>query len=354
MSEKKLMKGNEAVAEGAIRSSCRCFFGYPITPQNEIPEYMSWRIREVGGDFIQAESELAAINMVYGAAGAGARAMTSSSSPGVSLKQEGISYIAMAELPCVIVNMTRSGPGLGGIQPSQGDYFQATKGGGHGDYHLLTYAPSTVQEAVDLLYDAWDKSEKYRVPVFILGDGILGQIMEPVSFKPMKEMPDPETKDFATTGKHHGKDRRIVNSLYIEPEICEPRNLELQEKYRLLAENETMCEEYHYDDAEYIITAFGSVGRIVRTAVDDLRAKGLKVGMIRPITVYPFPSAVYKKYADKASVKGFLDVELNAGQMIEDVKLSIECKKPVEFLGKLGGYVVSPEEICEKVMEVLK
>lgn len=354
MSEKKLMKGNEAVAEGAIRGGCRYFFGYPITPQNEIPEYMSWRLREIGGDFVQAESEIAAINMVYGAAGAGARAMTSSSSPGVSLKQEGISYIAMAELPCVIVNMTRSGPGLGGIQPSQGDYFQTVKGGGHGDYRLLTYAPSTVQEAVDLLYDAFDKAEEYGVPVFILGDGILGQIMEPVSFKPMKEMPDPETKKFATTGKHHGKDRRIVNSLYIEPEICEPRNLELQEKYRLLAERETMCEEYLCDDAEIIITAFGSVGRIARTAIDDLREKGVKVGMIRPITVFPFPSEVFKKYAEKESVKAFLDVELNAGQMIEDVKLAINCKKPVEFLGKLGGYVVSPEEICEKVMEVLK
>lgn len=354
MSEKKLMKGNEAVAEGAIRGGCRYFFGYPITPQNEIPEYMSWRIREIGGDFVQAESEVAAINMVYGAAGAGARAMTSSSSPGVSLKQEGISYIAMAELPCVIVNMTRSGPGLGGIQPSQGDYFQATKGGGHGDYRMLTYAPSTVQEAVDLLYDAFDKAEQYSIPVFILGDGILGQIMEPVSFKPMKEMPDPETKKYATTGKHHGADRRIVNSLYIEPEICEPRNLELQAKYRELAEKEVMCEEYLCDDAEIIITAFGSVGRIARTAIDDLRAQGVKVGMIRPITVFPFPSEVFKKYADKASVKAFLDVELNAGQMIEDVKLAIECKKPVEFLGKLGGYVVSPEEICEKVMEVLK
>ena len=354
MSEKKLMKGNEAVAEGAIRGGCRYFFGYPITPQNEIPEYMSWRIREIGGDFVQAESEVAAINMVYGAAGAGARAMTSSSSPGVSLKQEGISYIAMAELPCVIVNMTRSGPGLGGIQPSQGDYFQATKGGGHGDYRLLTYAPSTVQEAVDLLYDAFDKAEQYSIPVFILGDGILGQIMEPVSFKPMKEMPDPETKKFATTGKHHGADRRIVNSLYIEPEICEPRNLELQAKYRELEEKETMCEEYLCDDAEIIITAFGSVGRIARTAIDDLRAKGVKVGMIRPITVFPFPNKVFKKYAEKASVKAFLDVELNAGQMIEDVKLAVECKKPVEFLGKLGGYVVSPEEICEKVMEVLK
>ncbi|MBR5250476.1 MAG: 3-methyl-2-oxobutanoate dehydrogenase subunit VorB [Clostridia bacterium] len=354
MSEKKLMKGNEAVAEGAIRGGCRYFFGYPITPQNEIPEYMSWRMREIGGDFVQAESEVAAINMVYGAAGAGARAMTSSSSPGVSLKQEGISYLAMAELPCVIVNMTRSGPGLGGIQPSQGDYFQTVKGGGHGDYRLLTYAPSTVQEAVDLLYDAFDKSEEYGVPVFILGDGILGQIMEPVSFKPMKEMPDPETKKFATTGHHHGKDRRIVNSLYIEPEICEPRNLELQAKYKLLQEKETMCEEYLCDDAEIIITAFGSVGRIARTAIDDLRAQGVKVGMVRPITVFPFPTEVFKKYADKASVKAFLDVELNAGQMIEDVKLSVNGKKPVEFLGKLGGYVVSPEEICEKVMEVLK
>ncbi len=354
MSEKILMKGNEAIAEGAIRGGCRYFFGYPITPQNEIPEYMSWRIREVGGDYIQAESEVAAINMVYGAAGAGARVMTSSSSPGVSLKQEGISYICMAELPCVLINMTRSGPGLGGIQPSQGDYFQTVKGGGHGDYKMLTYAPSTVQEAVDILYDAFDKSDKYRVPVFILGDGLLGQIMEPVSFKPMKEMPNPSTKDFGTTGKHHGKERRIVNSLYIEPEICEPKNLQLQQKYKLLEQKEVKCEEYLCDDAEIIITGFGTVGRIIRTAIDDLRAKGVKVGMIRPITVFPFPGEVYKKYANKQSVKMFLDVELNAGQMIEDVKLNVEGKKRVEFLGKLGGYVISPEEIIEKIMEVIK
>ncbi len=252
---KKLFKGNEAIAEAAVLGGCRYFFGYPITPQTEIPEYLSHRLFEVGGEFIQSESEVSAINMVYGAAGAGGRAMTSSSSPGISLKQEGISYLACAELPCVIVNMQRSGPGLGGIMPSQADYFQAVKGGGHGDYKLLVYGPSTIQEAVDLMYNAFDKAEQYRIPVFFLGDGMMGQLMEPVEMPPMKEVPSPEGKYYATTGTHSGKARRIVNSLFIKADENEMQNLHLQEKYKLLEEKETLCEEFMAEDADFLIAA---------------------------------------------------------------------------------------------------
>lgn len=264
MAERKLMKGNEAIAEAAIRGGCRFYAGYPITPQNEIPEYMSWRLPQVGGHFIQAESEIAAINMVYGSAGAGGRAMTSSSSPGVSLKQEGISYICGAELPCVIINMVRSGPGLGGIQPAQGDYFQAVKGGGHGDYKMLVYGPCSVQECVNLVYDAFDKAEKYRLPVMILGDGMLGQIMEAVT---LPEMKDPATfpkKEWATTGEGFGANRRIINSLYIVPDELEDMNHKLQKVYDNMCENETMYEEYRTEDAELIITAYGTVARIAK------------------------------------------------------------------------------------------
>lgn len=352
MSEKKLMKGNEAIAEAAIRGGCRYFFGYPITPQNEIPEYMSWRIREVGGDFVQAESEVAAINMVYGAAGAGARAMTSSSSPGISLKQEGISYIACAELPCVIVNMVRSGPGLGGILASQCDYFQTVKGGGHGDYKLLTYAPSTVQEAVDILFYAFDKADEYRTPVCILGDGLLGQIMEPVTFPEMKEMPDPATKSWAVTGTHHGKDRTLASSIYIDPNLGEAQNNHLVEKFNRIAERETQCEEFMCDDAEIILTGYGSVARIIKSAIYMLREQGIKAGLVRPITLMPFPVKVYEKYAAKASVKRFLTVELSMGQFVEDVKLSVMGKKPVDLFTRCGGNIMTPEDVVEKVMEV--
>ncbi len=345
MAERKLMKGNEAIAEAAIRGGCRFYAGYPITPQNEIPEYMSWRLPQVGGHFVQAESEVAAINMVYGSAGAGGRAMTSSSSPGVSLKQEGISYICGAELPCVIINMVRSGPGLGGIQPAQGDYFQAVKGGGHGDYRMLVYGPCSVQECVDIVYDAYDKAEKYRLPVMILGDGMLGQIMEAVT---LPEMKDPTTfpkKEWATDGTGFGKTRRVVNSLYIVPDELEVMNHKLQKVYDDMCEKETLCEEYLTDDAEIIVTAYGTVARIAKSAVNMLREQGIKAGLIRPITLYPFPTAAYAKAAANPSVKEFVTVELSMGQFIEDVKLSTEHKKPVKFFGRSGGNVMTPEDI---------
>jgi 2-oxoglutarate ferredoxin oxidoreductase subunit alpha len=351
---KKLMKGNEAIAEAAIRGGCRAFFGYPITPQNEVPEYMSWRMPEVGGAFVQAESEVAAINMVYGAAGAGVRAMTSSSSPGISLKQEGISYICGAELPCVIVNMVRSGPGLGGIQPSQSDYFQAVKGGGHGDYHMLVYGPASVQEAVDIVYTAFDKADKYRLPVMILGDGMLGQIMEAVELPEMVDLSKLPKKQWATTGEGHGKTRRIINSLYIQPDALEEVNTRLFERYNEMAKNETAFEEYMTEDAEIIITGYGTVGRVAKSAVNQLREKGIKAGLLRPITLYPFPAAAYEKVAAQDSVKEFLCVELSMGQMVEDVKLSVNGKKPVRFFGRAGGNVVSPDDIVSVVLKEVK
>ncbi|HJA69723.1 MAG TPA: 3-methyl-2-oxobutanoate dehydrogenase subunit VorB [Firmicutes bacterium] len=337
---KHLMKGNEAIAEAAIKAGCRFFFGYPITPQNQIPEYMSKRMPEIGGCFLQAESEVAAINMVYGASGAGARVMTSSSSPGISLKQEGISYMACAELPAVIVNMVRGGPGLGSIQPAQSDYFQMTKGGGHGDYRLIVFAPDSVQEAVDLTYSAFETADKYRTPVVILGDGMIGQMMEPV------EMPDeiaelPE-KPWATTGCGKGE-RRIINSLYIEPDVMEKVNLRLQEKYRTIAQNETRWEEYFIDDAEMVIAAYGTTARIAKKSVKELRKAGIKAGLIRPITLWPFPAEAINKAADKA--KAFLTVEMSCGQMVEDVRLAVNGKATVEFFGRTGGMIPSWKEI---------
>ena len=349
---KKLMKGNEAIAEAAIKAGCRFFFGYPITPQNEIPEYMSRRMPQIGGTFVQAESEVAAINMVYGAAGAGARAMTSSSSPGISLKQEGISYIACAELPAVIVNMVRTGPGLGGILPSQGDYFQATKGGGHGDYHLIVLAPSSIQEAADLIMDGFDLADLYRNPVMILGDGMIGQMMEPVEFKEPSERPLPK-KDWAATG-WDGKSRKraVINSLYIAAEEMEEVTQRLKARYQEIKDNETRVEEYMMEDAEVCITAYGTVARIAKSAVQKLRAEGIKAGVIRPITVWPFPNASYAKYADQ--VKFFLDVEMSLGQMVEDVKLSVNGKKPVHFMGVTGGFVPTPSQIAEQVKNIMK
>lgn len=348
---KVLMKGNEAVAEAAVRGGCRAFFGYPITPQNEIPEYLSKRLPEVGGCFIQAESEVSAINMVYGAAGAGARAMTSSSSPGISLKQEGISYICGAELPCVIVNMVRGGPGLGGIQPAQSDYFQTVKGGGHGDYHMLVYAPSSVQEAVNIMYNAFDKADEYRLPVMLLGDGMIGQIMEAVE---LPEMKDPATfpkKDWATDGTGKGENRRIINSLYIEPDVLEEVNHRLFRRYDMLKEKEVKCEEYLTDDAEIVIVAYGTVARIAKSAVNELRQKGIKAGLLRPITLYPYPEKALNDLAKKDCVKSFLTIELSMGQMIEDVRLAVNGLKPVEFYGRTGGNVMSPEDIVNVVLE---
>ena len=347
---KILMKGNEAVAEAAVRGGCRAFFGYPITPQNEIPEYLSRRLPEVGGCFIQAESEVSAINMVYGAAGAGARAMTSSSSPGISLKQEGISYICGAELPCVIVNMVRGGPGLGGIQPAQSDYFQTVKGGGHGDYHMLVYAPSSVQEAVNIMYDAFDKADEYRMPVMILGDGMIGQIMEAVELPPMKDPATFPKKEWATDGTGVGKNRRVINSLYIEPDVLEEVNHRLFKRYDVLKEKEVKCEKYLCDDAEIVIVAYGTVARISKSAVNELRQRGLKVGLVRPITLYPYPEKIINDIAKQECTREFLTIELSMGQMVEDVRLAVNGLKPVDFYGRTGGNVMTPDDIVNYVL----
>ena len=349
-----LMKGSEAIAEAAIRAGARFFFGYPITPQTEIPEYMSARMPEVGGCFLQAESEVAAINMVYGAAGTGARVITSSSSPGVSLKQEGISYIAGAQLPCVILNVMRGGPGLGSIQASQGDYNQAVKGGGNGDYHLITYAPSSIQEAIDIFSFAFDKAEKYRVPVLFLADGIMAQMMEPVEMPEMVDFKvDPEKKPWAATGWKPGDDpakRAVINSLYINTEELTVHNNNLQATYREIEKNEVMYEAYLCEDADYVITAFGTVARIAKSAINELREKGIKVGLFRPITVWPFP---YKELAEASkNAKALLDVEANEGQMLQDVKLAINGAKPVEYFGHCGSLMPTTDEIVAKILEM--
>ena len=351
-----LMKGSEAIAEAAIRAGARYFFGYPITPQTEIPEYMSARMPEVGGCFLQAESEVAAINMIYGAAGAGARALTSSSSPGVSLKQEGISYCAGAQLPAVILNVMRGGPGLGNIQASQGDYFQAVKGGGNGDYHLLTYAPASVQEAIDIMMYAFDKAEKYRIPVLFLADGIIAQMMEPVEMPEMVDYKiDPEKKPWACTGWKPGDDpakRGVINSIYIDTETLSVHNDELQACYREIIANEQQWEEYNLEGAEYVITAFGTVARIAKSAIVELKEQGINVGLVRPITVWPFPYDAVKKAAEQPDVKAVLDVELNEGQMLEDVKLAINGAKPVDFFGHLGSQMPTTEEIKAKIISM--
>lgn len=348
---KILLHGTEAICEGAIRNGCRAFFGYPITPQNEVPEYMSVKMPEIGGVFVQAESEIAAINMVYGAAGSGVRSMTSSSSPGISLKQEGISYIACAKIPCVIVNIMRAGPGLGGILPAQGDYFQAVKGGGHGDYRLIVLAPASVQEACDLTYLAFDLSDKYRVPAMILGDGMIGQLMEPVELPPMRALSDIPEKNWATDGAF-GEKRRILNSLLIDPDTLEPHVQALQKTYAEIAQNETRCETYLCEDAEIVLTAYGTVGRIAKSAVDALRKAGVKAGLIRPITLFPFPAEAYRAAANTA--KAFLTVELSLGQMVEDVELAVGGKKPVYFFGRQGGNVMTEEEIVDAAKEALE
>ncbi len=351
---KVLMKGNEAIAEAAIQAGCRYFFGYPITPQNQIPEYMSKRLPEVGGTFLQAESEVSAINMVYGAAAAGSRVMTSSSSPGVSLKQEGISYIAGSEIPAVIVNIVRGGPGLGSIQAAQSDYFQAVKGGGHGDYKIITLAPASVQEAADLIQLAFDLADEYRNPAMLIGDGMIGQMMEPVEIKtPQKRKLPP--KDWATNGwTDKSKPRAIINSLYIEPQDLEKLNLRLQAKYRTIEEKEVRMEEYQLEEAEIVLVAYGTVARIVKSAIKIAQEEyGIKAGLIRPITLWPFPEKSIAKAADADHVQGFLTVEMSAGQMVEDVRLAVNGKKPVEFFGRMGSVIPSPEEIAEKINEMV-
>ncbi|MBQ4425196.1 MAG: 3-methyl-2-oxobutanoate dehydrogenase subunit VorB [Lachnospiraceae bacterium] len=348
---KKLMKGCEAIAEAAIQAGCRYFFGYPITPQNDIPEYMSLRLPQVGGCFLQAESELAAINMVYGAAGAGARVMTSSSSPGISLKQEGISTCAAAELPCVVVNMMRGGPGLGNIQASQGDYFQATKGGGHGDYHAIVYAPSSIAEAVELMPKAFDVAEDYRTPVIILADGLIGQMMEPVE---MPDNPNPVMRDkpWAATGYKPGgaKPRAIINSLYIETEDLDELCRRMQARYREIEKNEQRVELYHTEGAEFILCAYGTVARVCKAAVRILEEQGVKVGLVRPITLWPFPSGAVHDAIAQDSVKAALTVEVSAGQMVEDIRLAVNGCKPVEYLGEAGSRIPEAEEIAERIL----
>jgi 2-oxoglutarate ferredoxin oxidoreductase subunit alpha len=344
MKELRLMKGNEALAEAAIRAGTDAYFGYPITPQSEIIEYLMAQDTEsrTGMVTLQAESEVAAINMVYGAAGCGKRAMTSSSSPGISLKAEGISYLAGAELPCVLVNVVRGGPGLGTIQPSQSDYFQAVKGGGHGDYKLLVLAPATVQEMVDFVKLGYELAFKYRNPVMILSDGIIGQMMEKVEL--FEQMPRTnENFDWAHTGKRPNKDHVIVTSLQLQAELQEKVNHRLQAKYAKMQENEVRYETHFCDDAEYLITSFGSSARIALKAVVMAREKGIKVGLIRPITLFPFPTKVINELGGK--MKGILNVEMNAGQMFEDVKLAVNGKTRVEHYGRFGGMIPSPEEI---------
>ncbi|MFU0799577.1 MAG: 3-methyl-2-oxobutanoate dehydrogenase subunit VorB [Xylanivirga thermophila] len=348
---KVLMKGNEAIAESAIQAGCRYFFGYPITPQNEIPEYMAKRLPKVDGCFIQAESEVSAINMVYGAAGAGARVMTSSSSPGISLKQEGISYIAGAELPCVIVNMVRGGPGLGGIQPAQSDYFQSTKGGGHGDYHLVVFAPSTVQEAVDLVAEGFDIADQYRNPVMILGDGMIGQMMEPVEFEGIKRRELPE-KTWATTGWDGKRKRSIINSLYIDPKELEDHVFHIYDKYEAIKKNETRVECYNCEGAEVIVAAYGTTARIIKKVIQLAKAQGINIGLIRPITVWPFPYVAFNDWANKDHVKAFLTVEMSMGQMIEDVRLGVNGEKSVYFYGRTGGMVPTPEAILSEINKI--
>ena len=347
---KVLMKGNEALAEAAIRAGCRYFFGYPITPQNEIPQYLSKRLPEVGGVFLQAESEIAAINMVYGTAGAGARVMTSSSSPGISLKQEGITYIAGAELPCVIVNMQRGGPGLGSIQPAQSDYFQAVKGGGHGDYKMLVLAPATIQEMVDLMGKAFDLADEYRNPVMILGDGILGQMMEGVEFPAEETLVTIAEKPWATTGAK-GRKPNVINSLFLDPVELEKHNHHLQRKYDRMAK-EIMWENYQTDDAELVLVGYGSSARIAKAAVDLARTQGIKAGLFRPITLFPFPKEALQQACKQA--KHVLTVEMSMGQLVEDVRYNLEFKVPVHFYGRCGGMVPTTRAVLEEIIRWVK
>jgi 2-oxoglutarate ferredoxin oxidoreductase subunit alpha len=345
MSEKVLMKGNEAIAEAAIKAGCNFYFGYPITPQTEVAAYMAKRMPKIGGTFLQAESEIAAINMVIGVASTGKRVMTSSSSPGISLKSEGISYLAGCDLPALVVNVQRGGPGLGGIQPSQSDYFQAVKGGGHGDYRNIVLAPSSVQEMAELTVKGFELADKYRMVSMILADGTMGQMMEPVEIEEIKT--EPVAKPWALTGTGLKRERNIVNSLYLKPEILEKKNFERFEKYKKIEENEVLYEEYMMDDAEICIVSFGITARIAKNAITEARAKGIKAGLIRPITLWPFPKDVLNKAADKC--KAFISVELSMGQLIEDVELAIKCKKPVYLCNRTGGMLPAPDEVLAAI-----
>lgn len=345
-----LMKGNEAMAEAAIRAGCRAYFGYPITPQSELPEYMARHLPAAGGVFLQAESEVAAINMVYGAACAGARAMTSSSSPGISLMQEGLSYIAGSETPCVVVDIMRGGPGLGNIQPGQADYFQLTRSAGHGDFHPLVLAPATVQEAVDLTYISFDLAFQYRTIVIIAGDGALGQMMEPVEMPPMREISQ-ERPDWALTGVDD-RPPRTITSLYLDADELERTNLRLQEKLQRVAANEQRWESYMTDDAEFLVVAFGTVARIARSAVRTARAAGIRVGLFRPISLWPYPAAALDQIVSR--VQGVLVAEMNAGQMLEDVRMIVRGRVPIRFLGRMGGVIPMPDEIAAEISHIAR
>jgi 2-oxoglutarate ferredoxin oxidoreductase subunit alpha len=348
---KKLMKGCEAIGEAAIQAGCRLFFGYPITPQNEIPEYLSARLPQVGGTYVQAESEVAASNMLYGAAGAGCRCFTSSSGPGISLMQEGISYIAGAELPVVIVNIMRGGPGLGGILPSQSDYLQAVKGGGHGDYRCLVLAPSTVQEAADMVQEAFDLADKYCNPVMVLGDGIMGQMMEPVEFKRTVQPEDLPAKPWATTGAK-GRRPNIINSLHLAPEDLEAHNWKLQAKYDRMAREDCRHEAWNLDgEVDVLFVAYGTVARICKTAIDALGARGVKAGLFRPISLFPYPGAALAEATARAAQ--VLVSELSCGQMLEDVRYHVAGKRPVAFYGRVGGMIMTPEELVSEGLKLV-
>lgn len=349
MSKKVLMKGNEAIAEAAIASGCLYFFGYPITPQTEISEYMAKRMPKVGGLCLQAESEVAAINMLMGAAAAGSRAMTSSSSPGISLKSEGISYIAGCDLPCLIVNVQRGGPGLGGIQPSQSDYYQATRGVGHGDLRLIVLAPSSVQEMASLTAAAFDLADEYRMPAMLLADGALGQMMEPVDFSAFPKRTLPE-KTWATNGHGNKREKNIVNSLFIDPKELEDSVIARYKRYDIVEEKEVMYEEYLTDDADIIITAFGITSRIAKSAIAEARKSGVKAGLLRPITLWPFPKKKLGELAESA--KAFLSVEMSMGQMVDDVRLAVNGKRPVYFFGRTGGIIPSVDEVYSEIMKL--
>ncbi|MEI6285171.1 MAG: 3-methyl-2-oxobutanoate dehydrogenase subunit VorB [Bacillota bacterium] len=353
MAEKVLMKGNEAIAEAAVIAGCRHYFGYPITPQTEITEYMARRMPKVNGTFVQAESEVAAINMVYGAAGAGARVMTSSSSPGISLKQEGISYIAAAQLPAVIVNIMRGGPGLGTIQASQADYFQATKGGGHGDYRLIVLAPNSVQEMIDLTIEAFDLADKYRTPVMILGDGAIGQMMEPAILPKAIEHNIDKSKWATTTrAKRTSGGPNVVNSLFLQAEELEKYNVELQGKFATITSNEVRFDSYLTEDADIVVVGYGIMSRIAHGAIDKLRAEGLRVGLLRPITLWPFPYMAIQNLIPTA--KKFLVAEMSAGQMIEDVMLAVVNRRPVYLCGKMGGVIPTVDQMIKEIIRVSK
>ncbi len=347
--ERNLMKGNEALAEAAIRAGCKCFFGYPITPQTELAAYMAKRMHKAGGVFLQAESEIAAINMVLGAASTGVRAMTSSSSPGISLKSEGISYLAATDVPALIINVQRGGPGLGGIQPSQADYWQATKATGHGDFHILVFAPSSVQEMVDMAIKAFDTADQYRMPAMILADGLLGQMMEPVTFPEIH--PNAYDKSsWAANGHGFRREHHILNSLYLQPDCLETIVAERFKRYETVKARETDAELYLTEDCDILLCAYGATARVVKSAVNSARALGIRAGMFRPKTLWPFPVTELNKAAGSASV--LLDVEMSMGQMIDDVKLAINCSKPVHFFGRTGGVIPTPAEVLREIKEL--